>query len=123
LDTRTAQVELRIPNRRDDYGNYKLKPGMYVTAEILIETREDVIAIDSALPIRNLERQLVYRVKNDNTVQAVDVKLGTRFGDRVEVLDGLQEGDQIVIVGQHRLTDGAAIKVLAGNRLEMREGK
>jgi len=94
-----------------------------VTAEILIETREDVIAIDSALPIRNLERQLVYRVKNDNTVQAVDVKLGTRFGDRVEVLDGLQEGDQIVIVGQHRLTDGAAIKVLAGNRLEMREGK
>ncbi len=123
LETRTAQVELRLKNRQDSYGSYRLKPGMYVTVEILIETREDVIAIDSALPIRNLERQLVYLVKSDNTVQAVDVTLGTRFASKVEVLDGLQEGDEVVIVGQHRLTNGAAIKVLAGNRLEMSENK
>ena len=41
----------------------------------------------------------------------------------VEILSGLNEGDEIVVVGQHRLTDGAIIKVLPGNNLEMKKSE
>ena len=118
ITTRTAQVELRVKNRLNDYGSYKLKPGMYATVEVLIESREDVVAIDSALPIRNLARNIVYVANGKDQVTAVDVKLGIRFENKVEVLDGLREGDEVVVVGQHRLTDGAPIKRLPGNNLD-----
>jgi len=118
ITTRTAQVELRVKNRLNDYGSYKLKPGMYATVEVLIESRDDVLAIDTALPIRNLARNIVYVANGKDQVSAVDVKLGIRFQNKVEVIDGLQEGDEVVVVGQHRLTDGAAIKRLPGNNLD-----
>ena len=118
ITTRTAQVELRVQNRLNDYGSYKLKPGMYATVEVLIESREGVVAIDSALPIRNLTRNIVYVANGQDQVTAVDVKLGTRFENKIEVLEGLKEGDEVVVVGQHRLTDGALIKRLQGNNLD-----
>ncbi len=116
--TRTAQVELRIPNTKDDFGGYRLKHGMYATVEILIESRPDVLAVDISLPIRNLKKQIVFVCEGDK-VRAADVKLGVRFGDKVEVLDGLSEGEEIVVVGQHRLTDGSVIKRIEGNRLDI----
>ena len=118
LDTRTAQVELRIKNTLDPVVGYELKPGMYATVEMLVESKHDVVAIDVSLPIRNLNRQLVYVVEGDK-VRAVDVKLGIRFKQQVEILDGLKGGEEIVVVGQHRLTDGAAIKRIEGNNLQM----
>lgn len=119
-DTRTAQVEIRIKNMKNEIGAYQLRPGMYATVAVTATSRDNILAIDSALPIRVLERNVVYRVKGDK-VEAVDVKLGVRFNKMVEVLSGLDEGDEIVIVGQHRLTDGAAIKVISGNNLELNE--
>lgn len=119
IDTRTAQVEIRIKNMLDKFNAYQLKPGMYATVEVLILSKPNVIAIDSALPIRNLARNVVFRVNPDRTaVEGIDVKLGIRFNSMVEVLDGLNEGDEIVIVGQHRLTDGSPIKILQGNNLK-----
>ena len=116
--TRTAQVEIRIDNIVDEYNEYLLKDGMYATVDVMIESKPRVLAIPSALPIRNLSRNIVYRVKGDQ-VEAVNVKLGIRFAEKVEVLSGLKEGDEIVIVGQHRLTDGCQIKILKGNNLSM----
>ena len=119
IDTRTAQVEIRIKNTLDKFNAYQLKPGMYATVEVLVLSKPNVLAIDSALPIRNLTRNVVFRVKPDKaSVEGIDVKLGIRFNSMVEVLGGLSEGDEIVIVGQHRLTDGSPIKILQGNNLK-----
>ena len=116
--TRTAQVEIRIDNIVGAHDEYMLRSGMYATVDVMIESKPKVIAIPSSLPIRNLSRNLVYRVKGDK-VEAIDVKLGVRFAENVEVLSGLSEGDEIVVVGQHRLTDGCAIKKLEGNNLSL----
>lgn len=118
LATRTAQVEIVLANTPDDKGNYRLKPGMYATVDMLIESRDNVVAIDTGLPIRNLEKHIVYVVDGEK-VRAVDAKLGIRFANKVEVLDGLNEGDEVVVVGQHRLTDGAAIRRIEGNNLKL----
>lgn len=120
--TRTAQVEIRVNNFKDKHGSYQLKPGMYVTVEVLIESRDNVLAVDSALPIRNLQQNIVFKV-NDSKALAVDVKLGVRFHDKVEILAGLNEGDEIVVVGQHRLTDGSTLRILPGNNLALDPNK
>ncbi|MFA6929044.1 MAG: efflux RND transporter periplasmic adaptor subunit [Lentisphaeria bacterium] len=122
LTTRTAQVEIVLDNAPDESGNYRLKPGMYATVDMLIESRENVLAIDPSLPIRNLEKRIVYVVEGDK-VRAVDTKLGIHFANKVEVRSGLQEGDEIVVVGQHRLTDGASIRRLEGNNLSLDSDK
>ncbi len=107
--TRTAQVEFRVQNIRGDQGMFMLRPGMYATVELLLEERKQVTAVDIALPVRNRDRQLVYVCEGDH-VKAVPVKLGVRFGDLVEITEGLKPGQEIVTQGQHRLTDGAAIQ-------------
>lgn len=107
--TRTAQVELRIKNVYNEQSGYALRPGMYATLDMVLERRSNVVAIDISLPIRNLDKELIY-LCDGNKVKSVPVKLGVRLGDMVEVLDGLKEGDEIVVQGQHRLTDGASIK-------------
>ncbi len=40
-----------------------------------------------------------------------DVAVGLRHDDVVEIADGLGEGDEIVVDGLHRLSDGAAVRV------------
>lgn len=108
--TRTAQVEFRVKNERDEAtGTFLLRPGLYASVAVLLEERKDVVAIDISLPVRNLDRNLVF-VCHGDTVEAVPVKLGTTFRGLVEVLEGLQAGDEIVVQGQHRLTDGSKIR-------------
>lgn len=108
--TRTAQVEFRVKNERDEAsGTFALRPGLYATVAVLLEERKDVVAIDLSLPVRNLDRELVF-VCHGDTVEAVPVKLGTSFQGLVEVEEGLQAGDEVVVQGQHRLTNGSKIR-------------
>ncbi len=108
--TRTAQVEFRVKNEMDEASKtFLLRPGMYATVAVLLEERNDVVAIDLSLPVRNLDKSLVFVCQGD-TVEAVPVKLGTTFRGLVEVLEGLKPGDEIVVQGQHRLTNGSKIR-------------
>lgn len=107
--TRTAQVELRVNNVYSKQSGYALRPGMYASLDMILEKRDNVVAIDISLPIRNLDKELVFVCEGDK-VKSVPVKLGVRLGDMVEVLEGLEEGQEIVVQGQHRLTNGSLIK-------------
>jgi multidrug efflux pump subunit AcrA (membrane-fusion protein) len=53
----------------------------------------------------------VYVYNSNGTVRYVEVKLGKRLGDRYEILSGLSNGDQVVVAGQSRLTDGAKVEL------------
>ena len=56
----------------------------------------------------------------DSKVRRVAVELGFVEGDQVEIVSGLQEGDQVVTVGHEGLKDGAAVR-LAGEGLPTAE--
>ena len=55
-------------------------------------------------------------MNNDGVARRVAVTLGQRFDDRIEVLPvvagELKEGDQLVVTGQARLTDGDALEIV-----------
>ena len=106
--TRTVRAEVRLDNPRQD-GTWALRPGMYATAELTLATSRGALTVPAAAVIRVLDRQLVYVVRAD-VARAVTVQTGVRDGGDVEIVAGLAEGDEYVVMGQNKLTDGAAIE-------------
>ena len=51
-------------------------------------------------------------VARDGVAERRSVKLGDMFGDRIEILEGLQDGDEIVIAGLMNIADGTPIKIV-----------
>ena len=107
--TRTAQVEILLQNARNGADQWLLRPGMYATAEIRMAMRDAALMVPAASVLRVLERQIVFVVEGD-TARAATVRTGIRSGDRVEILEGLEAGDEYVTMGQNKLTDGVAVE-------------
>lgn len=89
--TRTVKVRVAIDNAGDQF-----KPGMYANLVIDHDMGEGLLISESGL-LRTGERDLAFRVLPENKFEPVEVKLGSRFKDRWQVLGGLSEGDTVVI--------------------------
>jgi multidrug efflux pump subunit AcrA (membrane-fusion protein) len=58
------------------------------------------------------DQKTVFVVADDNkVVQQRVLKLGDAAGGWVQILGGLKEGERIVVAGQHKLKDGATIRI------------
>ena len=111
--TRTVRAEVHLGNVKTN-GSWPLRPGMYATARLTLATSSGARVVPAASVIRVLDRQLVFQVEG-NTARAVDVKTGLRDGAFIEILEGLTDGEEYVVMGQNKLTDGAAIERVAEN--------
>ena len=105
--TRTFTVEVKIDNA------YKtLRPGMFARATINFGSNNNVVIPDVAVvKQQGSGERFVYVLNEDNTVTYKKVVLGRRMGAEYEVLEGLEDGDKIVIGGQIRLKDGVKVIV------------
>ena len=105
--TRTFTVEVKIDN------TYKtLRPGMFARATINFGSNNNVVIPDVAVvKQQGSGERFVYVLNEDNTVTYKKVVLGRRMGAEYEVLEGLEDGDKIVIGGQIRLKDGVKVIV------------
>lgn len=101
LDTRTAPIEIIIPNEE-----HFLKPGMFARVRLVIEEHKDVPVILKEAILGDY----VYVVSAD-IAQKRDIKRGIQKGADVEVTEGLKAGDLVVIMGQQRLQDGVGVIV------------
>jgi len=101
----TVDLALHDPTRR-------LQVGRFGRAVIATEQRPGVLVIPRrAVP--EAGEAIVFVVKGD-TVERRPITVGLRQGDRLEVVSGLTEGEQVVIEGQAGLSDGARVRVVAG---------
>jgi len=104
--TRTFEVEVKIPNQTE-----KLRPGMYVTAKIKLGQVSSLV-VDRAAVLKQIGVNAYYAfVAEGNTAKRRDIKIGKEFDDKIEVIEGLKEGDNLIVNGQVRLKDGSIIKV------------
>ncbi|MEL7185326.1 MAG: efflux RND transporter periplasmic adaptor subunit [Pseudomonadota bacterium] len=94
----------------NNHGN--LAPGMFGRFMIAYEEHADALVIPSHALIDEDSEKTVY-VVNNGAVDRRVVETGIESDGRVEILDGLAEGEQIVVVGHSGLRDGA--KVLASS--------
>jgi len=103
--TRTLQAEAMVPN-----SDHLLKPGFF--ARTLIYTaasREAVLAPITALLYDNAVIR-IFVVDGDKARERV-IKIGGKYGEFVEVLEGLKEMEQIVVIGQNNLSEGVKVNV------------
>jgi RND family efflux transporter, MFP subunit len=105
--TRTVRAELRLDNAEG-----RLLPGMYAKGTVELNKRENLLAVDWESAIKIINQTIVYKVVDGKAI-AQNVKLGTRQNDIVEIIEGVGDDDEIVYVGQHRLTGGASVRQAA----------
>jgi membrane fusion protein (multidrug efflux system) len=89
----------------------RLKPGMFGRVSIVYDRHENALQIPRNAIIQEAGEPAVFIVENDTARRQV-VRTGYVEGSRVEILDGLQDGEQIVLVGQTGLKDGSKVSVI-----------
>ncbi|SMC20267.1 RND family efflux transporter, MFP subunit [Desulfacinum hydrothermale DSM 13146] len=105
--TRTAVAELHIPNP-----DLALRSGMFAHVRIALGSRRAlVIERDALLRLPGTGTPYVFVVRAGRAVLR-NVKLGVEQESLVEVLEGLQDGDRVVVRGQNRLSEGVAVEVV-----------
>jgi RND family efflux transporter MFP subunit len=105
--TRTAEMEVEIPNARA-----RLKPGMYARVRLISDNKENALVVPKSAVIDSQGRKGVYLVKSGKAVLRY-VTLGLEEPERIEITDGLADGDEVVSTGATSLRDGAQV-LLAG---------
>lgn len=86
-----------------------LLPGTFANVEVPLSAAEALL-VPSIAVVPSVKGRSVYVVR-DGIARAVDVKLGERTPDRVQILAGVAPGDQVVTSNLLRLRDGARVEV------------
>ncbi|MDR2285593.1 MAG: hypothetical protein LBE37_20440 [Sphingobacterium sp.] len=84
---------------------------MYGTARFGDDATANVLVVPRTAFLGSVSDNKVYTVKNGKAV-ATTVKSGRSFGDFIEVLEGLNAGDQVIISGQINVSDQAPISII-----------
>lgn len=109
-----ASHNYRVEVLIDNSGKYLLKAGTYVMVTFRSETNAKALQIPKIALAEGLKNPYVY-VVNGDTVRSRKIVTGREVGEYVEVVSGLQAGEQIVINGQINLIDGSIIRIV-GNK-------
>ncbi len=103
--TRSLRVRIRVPNYDSE-----LKPNMFAQVEILGGAKTNVVKVPRQAVIVTGERESVILAKADGKFQPVDVISGMHSQGEVEILSGLEEGDEVVISGQFLIDSEANLQ-------------
>lgn len=87
------------------------QPGASVTGTVILGKKADALMVPEQSVVLRPAGEVVYLIKNDVAHQAI-VKTGQRQNGMIEILDGIQESDVIVVDGAGFLTDQAIIKIV-----------
>ncbi len=105
--TGTIRVTLEV-NRQG-----RLSPGMFANVRLVTDVRENALIMPRrALSLESLA-DTVFVVEEGLAVRRT-VTLGYDEEDRVEVTEGLQAGDRVIVIGQDGLADATPVQILAG---------
>ncbi|HEY2906744.1 MAG TPA: efflux RND transporter periplasmic adaptor subunit [Vicinamibacterales bacterium] len=102
-ETRTMETEVDVQN-----ANLTLVPGMYAYASIALERTRRVLTV----PVQSLDRagdKVSVLVVNGGRIERRDVGLGLETPDRVEIVNGLSEGDMVVVGSRSQLRPGTTV--------------
>lgn len=102
--TRTMTVEIDLPNK-----DRQLKGGMFARVEALVGTHRQAIQIPIDAVSRLEDAQYVYVVR-DGKAQRVNVDIGLRDENRVEITKGLNGDEQVIVSGKDLVHDGTPVQ-------------
>ncbi len=105
--TRSVKFDIRIVNF-----NKKLLPGMMASIKIPVSVKEDAIAIPEQSVLTSPDnKNFLFVINKDTMVLKRIVHTGISSGNRLEIVEGLEENDVVVVEGQEMLKDNMKVKV------------
>lgn len=104
--TRTAPIEIEIPNP-----TFRLKPGMYARVGITTGTNKEAVVLPSSAVVDLGGRRGIFRLQNDTAIFQT-VQVGTERGNLVEIIGGVNEGDEVISTGAGSLRDGDRVALV-----------
>lgn len=108
-NTRTLKARFEVDNRQG-----KLTPGMLLRLRVAGPTSSRLVVPAEAV-IRTGKRAVVIVRKDGGTFEPRDVTLGMDLGDDIEIVQGLNDGDQVVASGQFLIDSEARLRSVLGS--------
>ena len=96
-----------------DNKEYGIRPGMTGSVKLSLDSVDEAIVIKSDAVLDKDGKKIVYIVENDMAVEK-EVETGLDAGELIEIISGINQGDSVIIEGQHYVSDGARVKVVRG---------
>lgn len=103
-ETRTMTVEIDLPNK-----DRRLKGGMFARVEVMVGTHRQAVQIPIDAVSRLEDTQYVFVVR-DGKAQRVNVEIGVRNDNRVEITKGLTGDETVIVSGKDLVHDGTPVQ-------------
>ena len=104
-ETRTLKVRIRLDNPK-----LELKPGMFASVTIGGGTTRDALLVPAEALIKTGTRSVVIVAESEGRFRPVDVTVGTESQGKLEIREGLEEGQQVVASGQFLIDSEANLR-------------
>ena len=104
--SRAFKIKVEIPNK-----DFRLKSGMFARVKIYPEIHKDALIVPFK-SVMNREGNPVVFVLDGNIVRLKPVATGINNEREIEVVDGLREGEDVVIDGHYGMADKTKVKIL-----------
>jgi membrane fusion protein, copper/silver efflux system len=117
--SRTGRVRVALSNPGG-----LIRPGMYATMLLEAALGRELVSVPAEAVVMTGERNLVFVVAGDGTLQPREVTVGARAGDRLEIRRGLEPGERVVAMAnflvdaESRLSTGAGMAGMPGMNME-----
>lgn len=116
IDTRVDPVSRAIRiNAEFDNREGSLRPGMFLTVRLAIDRREGAVLVSEEALVPDGEEQFVFLARGGKATK-VRVRIGQRLDGRVEIVEGLRAGDEVVVRGTQKVRDGGLIQISPPDR-------
>lgn len=96
-----------------DNEDKKIRPGMIGNLNLDLDKVESVIVVDRKAVMDEDGEKVVYVVQDGKSVKK-PVIVGMENGDFIEIKEGLEENEEVIVKGQHYVDDGKNVKVIRG---------
>ena len=128
-NSRMLLVRASIPNQ-----DKLLKAGMFADVKVMLPAQDKIITVPQTAINYNLYGDFIYVLEGYNKglfmqelayphVKQAFVKVGQRQGDRVVIIQGLNNGDRVVTAGQVKLYNGAPVEIKNDDKVDQHKSQ
>lgn len=107
--TRTVPVRIELANP-----GLLLKPSMFAQVELPVGTKGQVVTVPTSAVIDSGARQIVLIQQGEGRFEPREIKLGGRSDNHVEVLEGVKDGEQVVVAANFLIDAESNLKAAVG---------
>ena len=100
-----------------------LASGMFARIKVSVQNVPDALSVPTEAVITTLSGDHVVVIVKEGKAVRVKVSTGIVQGDRTQILSGIQAGDQVIVLGQKTVKDGAPVKIADGGKSAPGQGK